>query len=212
MAWTSNAADSCSPTVPPASPWRVPSRYGRSLLRWTFVGRGPRSTLVAEADDIYDEQVGDDSLDETETVPELAHLEHEAYGLQCQARQRIAEVKKLRQSKADDEERRKILAQKMRTQPCHARWRGRTRPFPRIRASYPSPARVFPSYFLPGGKKVYRSTWLFIATLSCCSHMSERGIQSPGSLISFSWLAIRSTTKFCCAHTSLLWCALGLEG
>ena len=47
---------------------------------------------------------------------------NEAYGIQYRAKQKIAEVKKLRQyyRKPDPEERKKALAEQMKTNPCHA--------------------------------------------------------------------------------------------
>ena len=82
--------------------------------------------------------------------PELVYLEHEAFGTQFRAKQKIAEVRKLRQyyKKPDTEEKQKWLAEQMRrTRVTHADslvtgagsaqarrrqhwWRGRGRPLP----------------------------------------------------------------------------------
>ena len=54
--------------------------------------------------------------------PELIYLEHEAFGTQYKARQKIAEVRKLRQyyQKPDTEEKKWWLADQMKKNPCHA--------------------------------------------------------------------------------------------
>ena len=54
--------------------------------------------------------------------PELIQASHEAFALHFKAKQKIAEVKKLRQyfrRPESAEERKKLLAEKMRTSPCH---------------------------------------------------------------------------------------------
>ncbi len=53
--------------------------------------------------------------------PELVQAANEAFALQHKARQRIMEIKKLRQyyRKPDPEERRRALQEKMKTSPCH---------------------------------------------------------------------------------------------
>ena len=67
-------------------------------------------------------EVEDEPGDDNESVPELSQAEHEAFAMHFKARQKIAEVRKLRQyfrKPESTEERKKILAEKMRTQPCH---------------------------------------------------------------------------------------------
>ena len=62
-----------------------------------------------------------DSVDE-EAPSELVEFEKEAFALQFRAKQKMAEVKKMRQyyQKRDPEERRKELAEKMKDTHCHA--------------------------------------------------------------------------------------------
>ncbi|CAE7844650.1 unnamed protein product, partial [Symbiodinium microadriaticum] len=64
---------------------------------------------------------GEDSLDEREAPPELLMRENEAFGMQYKAKQRIAEVKKLRQyyRRPDNDTKRKALAEQMKVNPCH---------------------------------------------------------------------------------------------
>ena len=86
----------------------------------------PRAALGAEqldGDGYFDtDEPGDDSLDEEDYPPELEAAVNEAYGIQFRAKQKIAEVRKLRQyyKKPDPEERKKALAEQMKTNPCHA--------------------------------------------------------------------------------------------
>ena len=89
-------------------------------------GRGLRGVFVAEQEDIIEEEpdewpneLGEQSHGEM-VPPELLCLENEAFGTQHKAKQKIAEVKKLRQyyQKPDTEEKKKKwLAEKMRTNP-----------------------------------------------------------------------------------------------
>lgn len=67
-----------------------------------------------------EEEDGTAELEENDP-PELLQAAHEAYALQHKARQRIMEIKKLRQyyKKPDPEERRRALQEKMKTAPCH---------------------------------------------------------------------------------------------
>ena len=64
---------------------------------------------------------GEDSLDESEAPPELLMRENEAFGMQYKVKQRIAEVKKLRQyyRRPDNDTKRKALAEQMKVNPCH---------------------------------------------------------------------------------------------
>ena len=64
----------------------------------------------------------EEEAEEEEFPPEMVQAENEAFALQYKARQKIAEVKKLRQyfrRPESAEERKKVLAEKMRTSPCH---------------------------------------------------------------------------------------------
>ena len=88
-------------------------------------GRLPRAALGAEqldSDAALEDEHGDESMDEDDYPPELEAAVNEAYGIQYRAKQKIAEVKKLRQyyRKPDPEERKRALAEQMKTNPCHA--------------------------------------------------------------------------------------------
>ena len=79
---------------------------------------------VAECDLVSIAEVEDGYEDEPEgskCPPELAQVKNEAYAMHFKAKQRIAEVKKLRQyfKRPDPEERKCLLAEKMKTSPCH---------------------------------------------------------------------------------------------
>ena len=68
---------------------------------------------------IPEEVVGDESLEESELHPEILHAEHEALAMQFKAKQKMAEVKKLRNffKKGD---KRKSQEEQMQEKPCHA--------------------------------------------------------------------------------------------
>ena len=74
-----------------------------------------------EWDNAMDEEAPID--EETENLlPEVVQAVHEAYALQFKAKQKIAEVRKLRQyfrKPETAEERKRILAEKVKTSPCH---------------------------------------------------------------------------------------------
>ena len=88
----------------------------------------PRAALLAmgdhaeELDETMSTEAGDgsESVDE-EAIPELIEAEKEAYALQFRAKQRMAEVKKMRHfyQKRDPEERKRELAEKMKETHCH---------------------------------------------------------------------------------------------
>ncbi|CAE7893011.1 unnamed protein product [Symbiodinium microadriaticum] len=89
----------------------------------------PRGTFAAELEmePGLEEDVSGEEGEAGEIPPELAHLENEAFGLQYKARQRIAEVKKMRQfykkpegGGGEREDRKKLLAEQMKTRPCHS--------------------------------------------------------------------------------------------
>ncbi|CAE7240505.1 TY4B-J, partial [Symbiodinium sp. CCMP2592] len=67
------------------------------------------------------EEYGEESMDD-DLPPELEAVVNEAFGIQHRAKQKIAEVRKLRQyyKKPDPEERRRALAEQMQKHPCHA--------------------------------------------------------------------------------------------
>ena len=93
--------------------------------------RGGRAALAAEVlsekqgEDaetvLQEDELGEDSLEE-DMPPELKEVEREAYAMHYKAKQRMAEVKKLRQyyRKGDQvEERKKALAEKIKNTACH---------------------------------------------------------------------------------------------
>ena len=88
--------------------------------------RALRGAFLAEADEesVLGEDFGGeaDGPEADAAPPELLHLEHEAFGTQFKARQKIAEVRKLRQyyQKPDTEEKKKWLTEQMKKNPCHA--------------------------------------------------------------------------------------------
>ncbi|CAE7731049.1 RE2 [Symbiodinium sp. CCMP2592] len=113
------------------------ARNGEEWLLQRGEGRGgrltpnkpPRGVFAAdvagpdlEESEGKTEDPGEDSLDEGDFPPELASVVNEAFGIQHRAKQKIAEVKKLRQyyRRPDPEERKKALAEQMRKHPCHA--------------------------------------------------------------------------------------------
>ena len=67
---------------------------------------------------------GEESYDEADLSVEILAAKHEAFGMHFKAKQRIAEIKKLGQyyrKPVDNEERKKIISEKMKTNPCHTR-------------------------------------------------------------------------------------------
>ena len=78
----------------------------------------PWEEVENELDDDYMAEEEADQL-----PPELVEASHEAYAMHFKAKQKIAEVKKLRQyfrrPEQMLEERKKIIAEKMKTAPCH---------------------------------------------------------------------------------------------
>ena len=93
--------------------------YGKPALAADVVStsEGPDDDRVHDSG----EEPGEDSMDED--IPnELVEVEREAYALQYKAKQKIAELKKMRNyyKKADPEERRRALAEKIKNTHCHA--------------------------------------------------------------------------------------------
>ena len=59
----------------------------------------------------------------SDVPPEILNMEHEPFGAQCKAHQKIAEVRKLRQfyrKPEGNEERKRLIQEKMKTHPGHA--------------------------------------------------------------------------------------------
>ncbi|CAE6971831.1 unnamed protein product [Symbiodinium sp. CCMP2456] len=96
----------------------VPNKPARGV----FAAEVPSAELSADDGETRIDDPGEESLDEVDYPPELAAAVNEAYGIQHRAKQKIAEVKKLRQyyRRPDPEERKKALAEQMRKHPCHA--------------------------------------------------------------------------------------------
>ncbi|CAE7942499.1 unnamed protein product [Symbiodinium sp. KB8] len=85
--------------------------------------RAARQSFAADWEEASENPVfeeGED-LDEGDMPPELLMRENEAFGMQHKAKQKIAEVKKLRQyyRKPDNDAKRKALAEQMKVNPCH---------------------------------------------------------------------------------------------
>ena len=88
-----------------------------------------KETYVTSADappwDDMETIIEEETLPEEEAEllpPEVVEAAHEAFALQFKARQKIAEVKKLRQyfrKPETPEERKRAIAEKMKTSPCH---------------------------------------------------------------------------------------------
>ena len=96
------------------------------LVQRSETNRYKKDTMAMEHDgptwddplEVVDEE---NLLDEEGDPPELAQAANEAYAMHHKAKQKIMEIRKLRQyfRKPDPEERKKILAEKMKTAPCH---------------------------------------------------------------------------------------------
>ena len=86
-----------------------------------------KETNVADADlgplpeEFVDGAQEEEDFEDVEAVPpEILAVENEAFALQFKARQKIAEVRKLRQYfRKDPDERKKAIAEKMKVAPCH---------------------------------------------------------------------------------------------
>ncbi|CAE7522180.1 unnamed protein product, partial [Symbiodinium necroappetens] len=86
--------------------------------------RAARQSFAADWEEASENPVfeeGEDSLDEGDMPPELLMRENEAFRMQYKAKQKIEEVKKLRQyyRKPDNDAKRKALAEQMKVNPCH---------------------------------------------------------------------------------------------
>ena len=87
--------------------------------RGTFAAEHPAEGSILEEEDESGAEGGE------EIPPELAFMEHEAFGMQYKARQRINEVKKMRQfyrkpDGNDKDERKRLIAEQMKVRPCHS--------------------------------------------------------------------------------------------
>ena len=87
--------------------------------RGTFAAEHPAEGSILEEEDESGAEGGE------EIPPELAFMEHEAFSMQYKARQRINEVKKMRQfyrkpDGNDKDERKRLIAEQMKVRPCHS--------------------------------------------------------------------------------------------
>jgi len=93
-------------------------KYGKKEVNAVEAELPPWEEVENELDDDYMAEEEADQL-----PPELVEASHEAYAMHFKAKQKIAEVKKLRQyfrrPEQMLEERKKIIAEKMKTAPCH---------------------------------------------------------------------------------------------
>ena len=98
------------------------------LVQRAETGRYKKDAMVMEQEGpVWDdplEMLDEENMsmvDEEVDPPELAQAANEAYAMHHKAKQKIMEIRKLRQyfRKPDPEERKKILAEKMKTAPCH---------------------------------------------------------------------------------------------
>ena len=86
----------------------------------------PKAALAAVSEEVDETfstiaDEGTESVD-AESFPELMEAEKEAYAMQYKAKQRMAEVKKMRNfyQKKDPEERKRLIAEKMKETHCHS--------------------------------------------------------------------------------------------
>ena len=107
----------------------IAARQGEELL----VQRGEKYGLPGKkevnmvdydnpfGEELFDVEEEDGHVEEEMDPPELVHAAHEAFAMHHKAKQRIMEIKKLRQyfRKPDPDERRRMLQEKMKTSPCH---------------------------------------------------------------------------------------------
>ncbi|CAE7829188.1 unnamed protein product [Symbiodinium microadriaticum] len=110
--WLLQRSEGRQPRLPSGQP-------GGRAARGVFATEGPSVEEPAGGG----HEDGEESLDEGELPPEIVHLENEAFGTQYKAKQKIAEVRKLRQyykRPEQNEERRRLLQEKMKTNPCHS--------------------------------------------------------------------------------------------
>ena len=88
---------------------------GGRLARHSFAAEG------GEGYELFEDEPGEEDYEEADIPPELLMRENEAFGMHYKAKQKIAEVKKLRQyyRKPDNDTKRKALAEQMKVNPCH---------------------------------------------------------------------------------------------
>ncbi|CAE7331761.1 unnamed protein product [Symbiodinium microadriaticum] len=91
------------------------AKNGEELARHSFAAEG------GEGYELFEDEPGEEDYEEADIPPELLMRENEAFGMHYKAKQKIAEVKKLRQyyRKPDNDTKRKALAEQMKVNPCH---------------------------------------------------------------------------------------------
>ena len=92
------------------------ARNRRMPMQWIWTDRCGKTAAeyLEESGTVLD---GDEEQD----ITELIQAEQDVMVIHYKAKQRIAEIRKLRQyfKRPDPEERRRLLAEKMKTSPCH---------------------------------------------------------------------------------------------
>ena len=99
----------------------IANRFKKAAFVADTLEEMPGEEMHSMADPGLDDNLGEDSLDEQADNLEVLHAEHEALAMQFRARQKIAEIRKLRNfyKKSDPEERKRLLQEKMKSNPCH---------------------------------------------------------------------------------------------
>ena len=100
----------------------VAARHGDDfLIQREEKGRKGVNAADFEGASLYGIEEEGPHIDEKTFPPELDDAENEAFAMHFKAKQKIAEVRKLRQyfKRPDQEEKKRLLAEKMRTSPCH---------------------------------------------------------------------------------------------
>eukprot|EP00434_Breviolum_minutum_P038103 symbB.v1.2.033789.t1/scaffold4247.1/size72962/1 len=99
----------------------VPNRFKKAAFVTDNIEENNLEELRSISEPVPEENFGEDSLDENVDNLEVLHAEHEALAMQFRARQKIAEIRKLRNfyKKGDPEERKRLIHEKMKSNPCH---------------------------------------------------------------------------------------------
>lgn len=99
----------------------VPNRFKKAAFVTDNIEENNLEELRSISEPVPEENFGEDSLDENVDNLEVLHAEHEPLAMQFRARQKIAEIRKLRNSykKGDPEERKRLIYEKMKSNPYH---------------------------------------------------------------------------------------------